>query len=303
MRQSIRMLLSLSLIVALVSTVDARQKAPNTPTPQLTINAASVSADQSTLFVAGSGFGTPRVTVGGIELSPVIVDVNGTMLSAPMPSLAAGSYALAVWRGPSATQSAFFIVTVGGQGAPGATGATGPQGPAGAAGAQGAIGPQGPAGANGAAGPAGAQGPIGLTGAQGPAGANGAAGAIGPQGPIGLTGAQGPAGPQGPVGPTGPAGTGTIHRASVTSAGVLEAGSTAISASRIGTGTYTITFANDISGCMGVAGTGAFHGGGFTNDTVGSVVVPTSGNSVTAFFNENGGVSTNTDFMLILACP
>lgn len=271
MRQSSRMLLSLLLALVFVSAVDARQKAPNTPTPQLVITAASVSADQSTLFVAGSNFGTPRVTVGGIELSPVIVDSTGTMLSAPMPSLAAGSYALAVWRGPSATQSAFFVLAVGAQGTTGATGATGPQGAIGPSGPQGVIGPTGPAG------PSGAQGSIGLTGPQGPAGATGA------------TGAQ------------GPAGTGTTHRAAVTSAGGLEGGD-AISASRPGTGTYTVTFATDISGCMGVAAPGAFHGGGFTNDAVGTVIVPTVGTAVTVFFNENGGNAANTDFMLILAC-
>ena len=222
MRQSARVLFCLLVSLAFASTADARQKESNTPEPQVVITAASVSADQTTLFVAGSNLGEPRVTVGGIELSPVTVDSTGTMLSAPMPSLAAGSYALAVWRGPSATQSAFFVLTVGAQGA---TGATGPQGPAGADGAPGEAGPtgaQGEIGPTGATGATGAQGPIGPTGAQGPIGPTGAQGAIGPtgpQGPAGATGATGPQGPAGingangaigPTGPQGPAGPGAV---------------------------------------------------------------------------------------------
>jgi hypothetical protein len=78
--------------------------------------------------------------------------------------------------------------------------------------------------------------------------------------------------------------------------------SVSVSASNLATGTYTVTFAHDISSCMGVAAPGAFHGGGFTNDAVGSVIVPSVGNSVSVFFNENGGNPRNTDFMLILAC-
>jgi hypothetical protein len=301
MRQSIRMLLSLLLTLSLASTADARQKAPNTPPPQLVITAASVSADQTTLFVAGSNLGTPRVTIGGIELTPVIVDSTGTMLSAPMPSLAAGSYALAIWRGPSATQSAFFVLAVGAQGTTGATGATGPQGPAGTNGVDGATGPQGATGAQGQTGATGPQGPIGPSGPQGVIGPTGPAGPSGAQGSIGLTGPQGPAGATGATGAQGPAGTGTTHRAAVTAIGILEAGD-AISVQKPGSGTYTVTFGSDISGCMGVAAPGAFHGGGFTNDAVGTVIVPSVGTSVTVFFNENGGNAVNTDFMLILVC-
>ena len=189
MCSSVRVLFCLLLAFGLTSQVEARQKAPKTPPPQLEITAASVSADQTTLFVAGDNLGTPRVTVGGIELSPVTVDTTGTMLSAPLPALPPGSYALAVWRGPSTTQSAFFVVTIGAQGPQGATGATGPQGE---------IGPMGPQGETGPTGP---QGAIGPTGPQGPAGVNGTDGAPGATGP------QGPPGPAGPTGPAGPAGS------------------------------------------------------------------------------------------------
>ena len=67
-------------------------------------------------------------------------------------------------------------------------------------------------------------------------------------------------------------------------------------------GIYTVTFASDVGACVAVAAPGAWHGGGWTNDTVGSVAVPSVGNSVTVTFNENGGHLTDTDFMLILAC-
>jgi hypothetical protein len=87
----------------------------------------------------------------------------------------------------------------------------------------------------------------------------------------------------------------------VTASGTLEGGS-ATSASHGGTGLYTVTFASDVGTCVGVAGPGAWHGGSFTNETIGSVIVPSSGNTVTVTFNENGGHLTDTDFMLILAC-
>ena len=178
MCSSVRVLFCLFLIFGLSSHVEADQKGPQKPkkaTPQLVITTAAVSADETTLLVGGHNFGAnPRVTVGGIELSPVTVDSTGTMLSAPLPTLPPGTYALTVWRGPSATQAAFFVVTIGEQGP------AGPPGPTGATGPPGEPGPPGPAGANGT---------------------NGAPGAPGPQGP------PGPAGPTGPAGPAGPAGS------------------------------------------------------------------------------------------------
>jgi len=74
------------------------------------------------------------------------------------------------------------------------------------------------------------------------------------------------------------------------------------SAARNGTGRYEVVFSHDISSCVAVAAPGAFHGGGFVNDAVGSSVVPGSGNTVSVFINENGGHAVDTDFMLMLAC-
>jgi len=82
---------------------------------------------------------------------------------------------------------------------------------------------------------------------------------------------------------------------------VLEGGN-AIAATHTGTGTYNVTFSHDISSCVAIAAPGAYHGGGFTNDAIGTTIVPSVGASVTVFFTENGGVATNTDFMLTVTC-
>jgi hypothetical protein len=94
---------------------------------------------------------------------------------------------------------------------------------------------------------------------------------------------------------------GSTRTAAVSETGVLEAGS-AISASKSDTGAYTVTFASSVSDCVAVAAPGVWHGGQFITDAAGSTIVPSSGNAVSVFFNENGGVGIDTDFMLILAC-
>ena len=147
--------------------------------------------------------------------------------------------------------------------------------------------------AHGTPGARGPTGPPGQKGATGPPGQKGATG------PPGQKGTSGPTGPKGATGPPGPAAN--TETAAVTSAGVREGG-TAVSASRPGTGTYTVTFARDISSCVAIAAPGAYHGGGFINDAIGTAVVPSAGASVTVFFNENGGNPVNTDFMLTLTC-
>jgi len=65
-----------------------------------------------------------------------------------------------------------------------------------------------------------------------------------------------------------------------------------------------VTFARDVSNCVAHAEPGAFHGGVFTNDAIGTTIVPGFGgnSTVEALFIENGGVSSNTDFMMIVAC-
>ncbi len=63
-----------------------------------------------------------------------------------------------------------------------------------------------------------------------------------------------------------------------------------------------MTFPSDISSCVATATPGVWHGGGITNDAVGTTIVASSGTTITVFFNENGGNASNTDFMLTVAC-
>ena len=121
-----------------------------------------ISASQSgtTLTIEGVNFGSaPVVSLGGVILGGVVVNSVGTMITAPAPAMAPGSYLLFVQSGNNKSDA--FEMTFGAQGPAGATGATG------------ATGAQGPAGLNGAAGATGATGPAGPAG---PAGADGISG-------------------------------------------------------------------------------------------------------------------------------
>ncbi len=119
----------------------------------LVINAATVSADGSTLFVDGANLGkAPVVTLGGIALGGVQVDSTGHQLVASMPALTPGTYHLVV-ENRHFPFVADLDLTVG---------ATGPMGPTGPAGPQGDMGPQGPAGPAGepGSGGSGSAGPV-----------------------------------------------------------------------------------------------------------------------------------------------
>jgi hypothetical protein len=118
----------------------------------------------------------------------------------------------------------------------------------------------------------------------------------GPQGPSGPQGSPGPQGPQGPAGPN------NVLTAAVDQFGGLKGGS-ATGAKQLGTGSYEVTFAQDVHKGVAIASPGASNGGSFTNDAVGTTILPGAGgnNTVDVFFNQAGGVSTNTDFMLIVA--
>src|SRR4051812_13021045 len=77
--------------------------------------AATQSADGTTLFVEGAGFGaSPSVALGGIVLGGVTVNSIGTSLTAVMPALAAGSYQLVVTPGGKGKEtSPAFEMTLG----------------------------------------------------------------------------------------------------------------------------------------------------------------------------------------------
>jgi hypothetical protein len=211
-----------ALLTALTITVGAAEKQPPKATSFSTtttseagkpaIAAASVSADQTTLFVEGEYLDSPIVMLGNMQLTGVVADAAGRHISALMPALPPGTYLLQV---TARNWTAQFAVAVGvpGNGGPagpiGPTGETGPTGPAGEPGSRGEPGPPGepgPWGETGVAGPAGPAGPMGPAGPTGPAGPMGPAGPQGEQGIAGPTGPAGPEGPAGPTGLTGPAG-------------------------------------------------------------------------------------------------
>ena len=110
------------------------------------------------LLIEGHGF-KKDVDVSVNEVDLKVLSVNASEIRAALPSLAPGTYRLAIrqWR----NEVARFYVTIGGGGT---TTTQGPQGPAGP------MGPMGPAGPAGARGLQGLQGLQGVKGDQGPAG-------------------------------------------------------------------------------------------------------------------------------------
>ncbi len=144
----------------------------------------------------------------------------------------------------------------------------------------------------------GPQGPKGDTGAQGPAGP---VGPQGPQGPKGDTGAEGPTGPQGPAGPAA-----IQYFAHVTASGVVSEGN-ATSASHLGTGVYTVSWAgHDVSHCVPVVSTGLDFN---TTDTLWYAATATTATGSSAAVAVTTGIPTtngvdykDTGFNIIVEC-
>lgn len=158
-------------VVAFVMTVSTITVRAAQGSDKPVITAASVSADQTTLFVEGENFNSrPVVVLGDVPLTGVVVDAGSRHISALMPALSPGTYLLLVTARNWTAQFAVAVGTAGPAGPAGPTGATGPAGEPGAAGPTGPEGPTGPAGPVGPVGPSGAAGPAGATGATGPAG-------------------------------------------------------------------------------------------------------------------------------------
>ncbi len=175
-----RTFVSMVVLVAIGFASIARADVLKERGAQVVITSAVVSADGNELFVTGRNFGRgPYVTLGEFVLGGVQVNRDGTMLTALMPAVTAGTYELHVWRGNGANQQASLSLAVLGPGQ------QGPQGP------QGEPGPPGP------------QGDPGPQGAKGDKGDPGLKGDKGDPGAPGLPGAQGPAGPAGPAGRDG----------------------------------------------------------------------------------------------------
>ena len=80
-------------LVMMVSTIRIAAQSAEKPV----ITAASVSADQTTLFVEGAYFNShPIVVLGGVQLTGVAVDAGSHHISALMPALSPGTYLLEV---------------------------------------------------------------------------------------------------------------------------------------------------------------------------------------------------------------
>ena len=123
----------------------------------------------NTLVLTGHGFKKDlNVTVNDTELK--VLSITPSEIKAALPSLAPGTYKLAVRQ--SHNDVARFVVAIGG----GSSTSQGPMGPAG---------PTGPTGPAGPVGPRGLQGLQGLQGVAGPKGDKGETGAQGPTGPAG----------------------------------------------------------------------------------------------------------------------
>ena len=97
-------------------------------------------------------------------------------------------------------------------------------------------------------------------------------GAVGPQGPAGPQGQAGAEGDSGPKGSDGKAATSLW--AAVNLDGTLKGSAGVVSATRLSTGAYQVTFAQDVSKCAIVAQPNVFSGGiGWDAESAGGTAV------------------------------
>src|SRR5262245_49232202 len=133
-------------VLALSARVDAQERRgilENPRAPEIT--SATVSLDNTTLFIEGMNFGdNPLVSLDGVVLGGVHVDSTGRHMTALMLALPPGNYKLQVVT--RRNLSCELTVTVGSTGPAGPRGPSGPMGPTGPAGVTGATGATGPAG-------------------------------------------------------------------------------------------------------------------------------------------------------------
>lgn len=115
---------SFSVVVLALLALPARSFAQGAPV----ITSAVPAVDMSSLFVAGSGFGTdPVVTLEG-RLLPVLAGSDATLV-VELPQLAPGTYLLEVRTGNGPKRSVAFSVALPATGPKGDPGAPGPAGP------------------------------------------------------------------------------------------------------------------------------------------------------------------------------
>jgi hypothetical protein len=117
----------------------------------------------------------------------------------------------------------------------------------------------------------------------------------------GQTGPQGPQGPEGAAGPQGPPGAAIFH-AAVDSGGAAVRGNATFASGGGGTGTYTIGFARDVSGCEATATLASVPGGGTVDPPAGRITVRPSGSRVEVHTYDENGAVRDLPFNLIVAC-
>ena len=120
-----------------------------------------------------------------------------------------------------------------------------------------------------------------------------------PAGERGLTGPPGPQGDKGERGLPGP-----THFARVTSTGVLVNG-TAVSASRAGTGSYSVMFPSAVDRCAGAANSASFQGFDISVFRIWAQLSIGSADPrvVNVSLFGSSSASTDSSFSLVLACP
>ena len=124
-------------------------------------------------------------------------------------------------------------------------------------------------------------------------------GATGPQGPQGVPGTQGPQGERGPQGPKGEAGVpgtpGPKYSPSfavLNTDGTLKVGNDVLKTARVGVGSYTVEFANNIDQCA----LGATVGGVPTPSTSGTADASNLADiEVEGLTSRKVGIDTDTD--------
>jgi hypothetical protein len=116
------------------------------------------------------------------------------------------------------------------------------------------------------------------------------------------TGPQGPAGPTGATGPAGADGAPAIALwAVVSSAGTLTHGSHVVTVTHLSTGTYEVTFDQDVSACGYLVTLAAPPAVGALS-TAGQLGNTTPNTSVRVTFTDNGGGRDDSSFSLGVTC-
>jgi hypothetical protein len=134
----------------------------------------------------------------------------------------------------------------------------------------------------------------------------GCVGPVGPAGPQGPIGARGPAGVPGPAGPRGPAGanglSATALWAVVNFDGALVRGSGVTSSTKTSTGTYSVVFNRNVTGCAYVGSLGTASLGSPPPGSFGATNLFLSPNGIFVKTRNPAGADTDSAFDVAVFC-